>query len=120
VDVNKISPAPWELSQMGSKDGRSVVVYGRRPLGKGFTSTMVFDSGATTENAEFIALARNAFEVMMQRGWGVSWVDERWVIRDMKGMCLAGAGYKEYPDPFTALVEADKWYRANVEKETDL
>lgn len=56
------------------------------------------------------ALARNAFDVMMRRGWGVAkftgGVDDVWfAIEDRDGPIVAtGCGAS---DPFTALVLAD-------------
>lgn len=78
---------------------------------------------------EFIALARNAFDVMMRRKtWIVrlmpSHADrDSWVV--LWGLASGPGPFKEYQawayernhdNPFTALVEADKWYRENVEK----
>lgn len=71
-------------------------------------------------------VARAAFDVMMRRGWTVSCLsldDEPknfWVVRMLAGfdmplrfLTLSHGG--RFPDPFTALVEARKWYRENVE-----
>lgn len=73
-------------------------------------------------NDEFICLARNAFDVMMRRGWGVErfiapdgsfqWSVESNGVRNIVG----GTTIWSNSDPFTALVEADKWYRENIEK----
>lgn len=77
-------------------------------------------------DAEFIALARNAFDVMMRRGWGVasSPQDKLWFLhfqgdpefawRDERQLRDWSASHGA-EDPFTALVEADRWYRQNVE-----
>lgn len=59
------------------------------------------------DDLEFIALARNAFDVLMRRGWHPS--------RDS-----AGGWWCEYvhaPDPFTALVLADEWYKTREGEE---
>lgn len=61
----------------------------------------------------FLQLARAAFDVMMRRGWGV---ENRggWYATSKYGDRAVG-GTDLYPDPFTALVEADAWYKQNVE-----
>lgn len=63
-------------------------------------------------------VARAACDVTERRGWSVVCRDGLWSAR----VLLPGTdqetliGLKE--DPFTALVEADRWYKENVEKET--
>jgi hypothetical protein len=71
-------------------------------------------------DAAFIALARNAFDVMMRRGWGIFRLkDETWRVQDEFSLWLWNDGrFFDGPDPFTALVEADRWYRENVEGKT--
>lgn len=65
-----------------------------------------------------IELARRAREVMERRGW---WPykaeDGRWYAggRYAMSMLFGTDGAKGWEDPFVALVEADKWYRENVE-----
>ena len=108
MDATKLSPAPW-------------VAEGCYVEGNGFM--MFDDDGHNIDEAEFIALARNAFDVMMRRGWspvqmphsdqwGVQ-TDERWnrkpELIERNGLCIVA------DDPFTALVEADKWYKENVD-----
>ena len=72
----------------------------------------------------FIALARNAFDVMQRRGWWVVSAGDHpyhWRVRTKEGhdmpfdfVALDHGGY--FSDPFEALVEADKWYRENKDK----
>ena len=95
MDLSKLTPAPW-------------VIGGDLHLG---------ETGWSTEFAdiEFIELARNAFDVMMRRGWnpvrGYYSDASLWAAEDVDGtICDLHA-----TDPFTALVAADKWYRENVE-----
>ncbi len=64
-------------------------------------------------DAEFIALARNAFDVMLRRGWGVErvWDNDlrvyRWyIVTDAPRALREG-----FADPFTALVKADEWMK---------
>ncbi len=62
------------------------------------------------ENQKFIVLAKKAFDVMQKRGWGVLKMnDGTW---GLSGIAVGGLSW---PDPFTAIVEADKWYKANIE-----
>lgn len=125
IDLTKLSPAPWDAVRIS--DDVAVVVHKGGPAS--FTS-IFHNTGnldewpwANESDADFIALARNAIDVMMRRGWYAALEREgfvnrnKWIVREKTGMCVAGAGAVEYPDPFTALVEADKWYRENIEKE---
>ena len=71
-------------------------------------------------------LAQNAFDVMIRRGWYAVPIKRMkftwWVVRDQNGHDMPLAfitshqSRGEFQDPFTALVEADKWYRENREK----
>ncbi len=111
IDLEKLSPAPWQST------GHELY-YGRSPC---FHQQI---SKAT--DAEFIALARNAFDVMMRRKWHAEfYVGGAWcVVTDDGGILYrfranGGDGLRiTATDPFTALVEADKWYLENVEKVT--
>ena len=79
-------------------------------------------------DAAFIALARNAFDVMMRRGWYPVFSPEhnRWTVctqglwNRMSGeLALSFRDATHFcGNPFAALVEADKWYAENVEKVT--
>ncbi len=72
------------------------------------------------ESGEGIVLARDAYKVMMRRGWGICRLPDGWgVLAPEKPVFPENRtiwGLWVGPDPFTALVEADKWYRENVEK----
>lgn len=69
--------------------------------------------------------ARHAFDVMMRRGWSAlkSPVPcEGWRVDMNNGNYFAfgredeiGAQPAHWPNPFTALVEADKWWRDDTE-----
>ena len=106
IDLNWLTPAPW------TADGCDV----RGPLNADRCPMMsIYDEGGHSETeAAFIALARNAFDVLIRRGWGVVRFTDGWKVflsddwSFLRSACWA--------DPFTALVEADKWYKANVEK----
>lgn len=95
IDITKLTPAPWELTDEG----------------------WCVDADMH-EHQEFIAIARNAFDVMMRQGWGVVLVkidnQNYWCVPQLTpGICMP---IHRWPDPFTALIEADKWYKENVEK----
>ncbi len=101
IDLSKLSPAPWHTDDL-------MQVYNHEYC--------VADCGYQDE-ADFIALARNAFDVMLRRGWGVErvWDNDlrvhRWyIVTDAPRALREG-----FADPFTALVEADRWYAENVE-----
>lgn len=73
---------------------------------------------------EFLKLARAAFDVQMRRGWSVDQIrpDGPWMV---SGPAWAAdpkdrevIGHVVHKDPFTALVEADRFYREHVEDVT--
>jgi hypothetical protein len=120
LDLSKLTPAPWYNERRFSNGceivpricceknasrecGRIADLVGAPYLG--YESTLV--------NAEFIALARNAFDVMVRRGWSIrkDKLGSRWHVPEAHRPNYCAAG----DDPFTALVEADKWYKENVE-----
>ena len=118
VDLTKLTPAPWESANCAIYGPFSPT--GRDRIGVVCEAVPKEESKART-NAAFIALARNAFDVMMRRGW--------WPIKRGDKWQVGGQDPDEpsetwettpiqtgWPDPFTALVEADAWYKANVEK----
>lgn len=114
INLSKLSPAPWEIDKAF---GPFALVH-RRPDG---TVTYV---GNTKTDAEFIALARNAFDVMMRRGWNpIKGSSGQWYVEDERLEAFihrlqthGGDGRLiRATDPFTALIEADRWYRENVE-----
>jgi hypothetical protein len=116
MDLSKLTPAPW----VSDKDGR---VW----LDSGCDSSLVADLNEE-DDAQFCALARNAIDVMVRREWTVTkWgygeSKDKWGVTTFKGDWpheLLGMGplANSHPDPFTALVEADSWYKANVENKT--
>lgn len=109
IDLSKIAPAPWH------NDGREI--YG--PSGSPANGIYIYDEGGHNEDeAQFICLARNAFDVMMRRGWTLEQIGTTWFVADgCDGATEAANAVGGFQDPFTALVEADKWYREHVEAE---
>jgi hypothetical protein len=71
--------------------------------------------------------ARNALlaeDVKMRRGWfAVRDSSGRWVAAENVAeriSAVEGRGARHWPHPFTALIEADEWYKANVEAAEDV
>lgn len=110
MDLSKLTPAPW--SSVAQMWGDSAVPTGKFVLAHGKTPVAIFLNEADCDAA---ALARNAFDVMMRRGWHSR------LLPDGRGWTVDVAQCRHYgdkgmfADPFTALVEADRWYAANVE-----
>jgi hypothetical protein len=94
--------------------GSSVVGY-IRCNGREIASII---SDGTDEDGERIALALRALEVMTRRSWGVSKSERGWQVNNILGLSDECPEFverfwceMEYDNPFTAVVEADKWYR---------
>ena len=109
IDLEKLTPAPWNVGPYDEEfpDGMQCVRASDGPVG-----------GHT--DLSFTALARNAFDVMMRRGWQPRRSKEtgKWFV-DLwhhSNVIPPDDGFPAHADPFTALVESDKWYRANKEK----
>ena len=131
MDLSKLAGEPWEVC--GSSIPKVFehcflpLIYGPYMGGQLMVAKVgTNDVKRTPElaqkflvDAEFIALARNAFGVMMRRGW--------WAVKVRSGGWIVADGHYgwvgtkvddvlvEYSDPFTALVEAEKWYKEQVE-----
>ncbi len=103
MDLTKLTPAPWhdEDDYVFEEHGVCVAELRMRSVGE--------ESSAT--DAAFIALARNAFDVTIRRGWTA-----HLLFNNCWGVLQGKQGWPTAGDPFTALVEADAWYKANVEK----
>jgi hypothetical protein len=109
IDLSMLTAAPWHADRFYVKregdDGEvvaSCLNYNTRKY--------------NTTDPAFIALARNAFDVMMRRGWGITKFDDGWMAVDDDDMIIEPSTAPSYADPFTALLEADKWHTENVEK----
>lgn len=106
IDWSKLTPAPWEV--LTDKDSQTLFI----PRPNGFPMLLEEDNDPVP--LEFAALARNAFDVLTRRGWPVSrcptgeWKVDVPTRGGASWECRAG-------DPFAALIEADRWYRENVE-----
>lgn len=115
MDLRKLAPAPFtqvrwgnELYAVDDANGRAVAHF------------------ANVADAKQCVLARNALDVMMRRGWHAEHWSDGWGVDATfdgsvdyedwhKSPFALWLDAKRWPDSFTALVEADKWYKDNVE-----
>ena len=104
LDLEKLS-LPWRAYNSGSCE----YIAG---AGSDYPLLLPEDEGERYSAAvAFAVLASQAFDVMMRRGWGVQRCgDGTWYASDYSEGCLTSEK-TFYPDPFTALVEADIWMR---------
>jgi|SRR5581483_2034174 len=117
IDRSKLSPAPFRVSDahglcVADADGNLVADY--EPCGK-------------REDAKLHTLAINAEDVLMRRTtWKLQCHPEktlakRWFVNFFSPgfdtiLSREKTGYVHcHYHPFVALVEADKWFKANVE-----
>lgn len=106
IDLTTLSPAPWAARGEGVCCG----LYAEP------SHRLIFDPDATWTDTQFCALARNALDVMMRRGWYAEPDSEKWFVRGECTGPLSMMGDCVWSDPFTALVEADRWYAEHVEQ----
>ena len=120
MDISKLTPAPWEQDETWLVHGRGE----NWPDGSKRTvrETPGFAKFNNRDDAFFCALARNAFDVMMRRGWGPKLArDGTWFCDAFDDNSRQSKEFMDwvfsqsYADPFAAVVEADKWYKENVE-----
>ena len=111
LDVSKLSPADeWEPDfEDGTIEGVLRMVH------HGNVNT-VARTGEMFNRADLLccALGRKALDVMLRRGWQPLRYDDGWGIAFHRPMPTR-LTWLRWPDPFTALVESDRWYRENVE-----
>ena len=108
VEIEKMTPLPWtSVCQHGT---------GKFILAHHMTTLALFNNEA---DCDFAEVARKAWEIMMRREWTLicypskAWranVGERFIPAHLlMDWCLS----QSWPDPFTAIVEAEKWCAAN-------
>ncbi len=98
IDLSKLTPAPWMDDSGDVLDSGCESLLGGWDDGSGWFHNW--------PDAAFIALARNAFDVMMRRRmYALPDADGKWIV-------LKGQDWFRNDCPFTALVEADKWLTA--------
>ena len=109
-DLSKLTPAPWIVTVVDQAGQRFI----KRPSGHLLLMAEFDDNSEDVAALDFAALARNAFDVMMRRGWGVVKGVDGW----FPALPITGELYAlrkmRWPDPFTALVEADAWWEKNI------
>lgn len=131
IDLSKLAPAPWKARDCEVESA---------PINEKGDVMMIYDEGGHNEaDAAFIALARNAFDVMMRRGWFAAPHQGGWNVlmpmsdtpradcvsvvswykAELAGRPFTNTGGIIGPDPFTALIEADAWYKQNVDADSE-
>jgi hypothetical protein len=126
-DLEKLTPAPWRVCPTrGEEDPESGADTLIETTADVQYKAVVFMGwydglhlGCTKPDAAFIALARNAFDVMMRRGWNPLMTSNGWSVSDFHRKRVYDKARtfrdwvleQEWPDPFTALVEADRWMK---------
>lgn len=118
IDLSKLTPAPW--TTYSDSDPR----FGPCRICNEEKGLIVLEANAhidgwlavNPDDFAFIALARNAFDVMMRRAWSPEGCLDEWSVTEPDIHTPTGTissskpiGGKYWPDPFTALVEADRW-----------
>ncbi len=107
IDLTSLSPAPWEVKTNKGSGGSYI------PRSGGYPMLLPEDDSDARDMAalEFAVLARNAFAIMVRRGWwavpGMDGKDNMlWKVEttdDSSDKVLEG---RWWPDPYTALVAA--------------
>jgi hypothetical protein len=115
--LDELALAPWHVEDHADSDHFPGLVRVYMKRSGDDPSPWVADVGLSRSNAEFIALARNAFDVMMRRGWSPERMGDTWVVNDEDGRMFnyQSEELMRWPDPYTALVEADAWYKEHIE-----
>jgi hypothetical protein len=142
IDLTKLISAPWFVNYSEETDD-----YGNGPAGlaigpheEDFADTFMFSQNFSAAEGtpeeletafEFVVLARDAFDVMLRRGWhcGKHRWDRQWTVYAGDEKVVRTGMYcktsEEYcrpflgDDPFSPLIEADKWHRENAESSLD-
>jgi hypothetical protein len=105
MDLEKLTPAPWEHDD-------THVVHGRKVWPDGRVGTLSETPGIAKfnnrEDAEFAALARNWLDVQVRRGWFIEYEEHFgwWLHRDPE--TTDPALYKTVLEAMEAAVEADR------------
>lgn len=118
IDLTNLAPAPWRWEA----DGACLLLGTAAPhdLGVDLEHTVLAalrcESCRKTGNlclwpdkahADFILLARMAFDVMVRRGWTPMRLPSGgWIVREVDGS-QHSPGSAAWPDPFTALCLCD-------------
>ena len=106
LDISKLSPAPWHVEDYPSSwpsitSGPADDASERRSI----------DDPMEPFDMAMCAMARNFLDITMRRGWGVIVHPDGWGV----DVILPKLRLMRWDDPFTAVVEAEKWWVANME-----
>ena len=120
INFSCLTPAPWVVETIDTfKVIRDEVTGGAMLLPEDDENERHIAA------MEFAALARNAEDVLIRRGWGIRQShDGKWMVMDNVHNLLwhenrQGGYFTGFNHPFKALVESDVWWKENVEqKET--
>jgi hypothetical protein len=137
MNLEQLSPNPWKWEKItpscecpeGIYDEGALTLLSDsgvviQPLGGEGAGGGWWDLQVNEDDAEFITLARNALDVLMNRKyWQVRFNpgNQKWFVdfhskRFDTILAREKTGYvHDHLDPFTALVEADRWYKENIE-----
>ena len=115
IDLTKLTSAPWHTGGTTFRpSGPRKNVWSE--AAKGMQSGEILAENCRANDAEFIALARNAFDILMCRGWSVyRRSNKKWAVDvPLRIPHDGGIAVFERDDPFTAVDEAEKWYKEHV------
>jgi hypothetical protein len=121
MDLSKLTPASeWKVKPSADADwpGAKTLFFGAgvarfTAMREAFVRPTERDIAETQAAAEMCLLARRALDIQIRRGWAA--------IRDFDGWCVIDDCCQVvrpdsfWPDPYTALLETEKWFIENVE-----
>lgn len=117
-DRSEITPGKWKVIGPSEHAG-CVYLHAQQEKEELQLATAVLrrNFGEDLANLQLCALARNAEEAMFRRKWGVIFVHDKWIVNSCgEGWVWAdGRYFTSEQSPFLALVEADEWFKANVD-----
>lgn len=110
LDIEKLSPAPWHVEDYPSSwpsitSGPADDASERHSI----------DDPMEPWDMVMCAMARNFLEITMRRGWGVVRFQSGWAIAFPDMEIPNRLRHMRWPDPFTAAIEAEKWWVENME-----
>ncbi len=123
IDLSKLTPAPWFITVFATVKESDKVTPDTFIVSEDDTWIAQMDQPECENDAAFIALARNAFDVMMRHPeWQIMWIGEWCVVsladvltREMDNKYMK-AVQQICNNPFSAFVAADEWVKENIEK----
>lgn len=109
LDLSKLTPGPLVVKH---SDAMAAVARQDDP------NRFVILWQMNVDDVAFYALARNAFDIQMRRGWGVKCRHgATFIAVDADGMEVMGPTHAPYvlwgyfDNPFTAIIAADAWMK---------